>query len=316
MSKKEHEVVVENVMQYVNDAPEEALELISDESHKNAKTVITEYLTEKCGTVEVEYIGSLLYYKNNYLDEYNKNKLVLVYHVENGIVPGGWYTYAASYDEMIFMYEVQEDGTISKKLCNEKGKILSDKESDYNLEKLPSWPYLDEGEPGYFTYEGVKYIGHQTLEECLRMVDVNVIHGSENMLGDTIDFGYTELVTSESLQGYTVPNAAQKAEESTAVNSEENTAENTAENVEEDIIESESQDTTDYGNKLYAEFPVPPGTTWDPETCNHIFGVFGPDEVEVDGKMMWYLEDECVKCGLCTNGRYIEMKINTETPTE
>ena len=100
------------------------------------------------------------------------NQLVLIYHLDNGKVPGGWYTYLATNNDMVISFVEQEDGSVKKVATMDTGKPLSDDDVYYSNDADMAW---NPDYHGSFEYEGVKHVGHQTIEECVEAYMQNAL---------------------------------------------------------------------------------------------------------------------------------------------
>ncbi|MBE6608390.1 MAG: RNA polymerase sigma factor [Ruminococcaceae bacterium] len=127
-------------------------------------------------TVTVTPIGTLYFY-NDEVDEnsaYN-NRLVVIYHLENGIVPGGFYTYLGPNGNVVIKCVTEDDGTEYFSVVRKREFYFDNHLSFLWIEGLKEYYsfMLSTDYPVSFVYNGIRYMGHNTLEDCLKALQIN-----------------------------------------------------------------------------------------------------------------------------------------------
>lgn len=215
-TEREADIVVDNMNYYPTENPREIFEYLGKNDLKNVATALKgEYATDKnlgseydVGNVEVEYVGAVYYYTDpiNFGEaNYDKNnQLVLIYHVTNNIVPGGWYTYMAPTKGVYIRHQEKEDGTFEKITTMGSGNsgfdVFPDKGGNYSTDMLRLWEVLEV--PTTFKYGEVYYEGHQTLEECIKAFTYHKITNEKATIGGIIKKPYNHVVATENLKEY------------------------------------------------------------------------------------------------------------------
>lgn len=205
LSRKEAEIEIQGLNYYPVSSPSEIFEYLTEESYVNAMEALMFNYKNYAGNVTAECIGALLYYcdtpdPESYANNGN-NQLVLIYHLDNGIVPGGWYTYMAPNRDVYIGYQQQEDGSQVKMTMTSGDSPLGYGNMNYYAEYTYLWggPAV----PTQFDYDGLSYAGHYTIEECLDALDANLINGATNLFGQTIPKNYNHMIVTDSLKAYT-----------------------------------------------------------------------------------------------------------------
>jgi hypothetical protein len=126
-------------------------------------------------TVTITPIGALYYYNDEWQEKSNaNNRLVIIYHLDNGIVPGGWYTYLGRNHNVAIKCVDNSDGSYYYSTV-EDNDFTQNTLSFLWIEGLREInPVL--GEPAFpttFKYNGAKYIGHTSIEDCLTALKIN-----------------------------------------------------------------------------------------------------------------------------------------------
>lgn len=152
-----------------------ASEYITETSYGSMDYVLRA-LQSGTGDVKCTPVGTRYYY-NEESDQSGlvNNRLVVVFHVENGVVPGGWYTYLEMGGDVVIKSVKNSDGTfyhstvIARRYNEFDG--LPPHETYYNSESnllMGTAPYQTT-----FEYGGVTYTGHTTVEDCLKALEIN-----------------------------------------------------------------------------------------------------------------------------------------------
>lgn len=206
-TRKEAEIVVEGLNYYAQEDPYEVFEYITPESIDKAITAIKSNYEKVPGVVMVEYVGAMYYYADTLDFESHaqnaNNQLVLVFHIENGIVPGGWYSYLAPLNDVIIKQVKHEDGSVSKHTILEgfeyEHDTLLDTIGNYRAEYVFTY-----GGPEYttdFNFNGKYYAGHMSLEDMMEAFEVNVLN-EKNLFGDKMEKRYNCVIATEALQEF------------------------------------------------------------------------------------------------------------------
>lgn len=207
LSKREADVEIKNLSYYPVENPKEIFDCITeDDMNRVLEAVKTKY-KNYAGDLKIEYVGAVYYYtdsidftKSNYDDN---NKLIFIYHMDNGIFPNGWYTYM-SFDKGVFIeYQVDEEGKFNKVTVagtrngaydgfpTTPGNYGTDYRSfGWNTEKIIT----------SFDYEGLYYEGHKTLEGCVNAFTYYEITNDTDIYGNIIDKGYNHVIATEKLK--------------------------------------------------------------------------------------------------------------------
>lgn len=208
-SKREANIVVDNMSYYPIENPREIFEYLGEDDMKNVLAALKSNYDDYVGNIEAEYVGAVYYYTDepNYKNRMNNtnNQLILLYHVENGVKPGGWYTYMALNDEVYIRYKESDNGELIKitTMGNSAGErdVFPDRGGNYNTDYQRSlWDVLEV--PTTFTYNGLTYEGHQTLEECIKAFTYYEITNEEGTIGGIIEKTYNHVIATENLKEY------------------------------------------------------------------------------------------------------------------
>jgi hypothetical protein len=129
-------------------------------------------------TVTVTPIGTLYFY-NDDVDEdsaYN-NRLVVIYHLDNGIVPGGWYTYLGPNGNVVIKCVREDDGSEYFSVVRNREFAYDNNLSFMWIEGLKEYYsfILSTDYPVSFVYNGIRYMGHTTIEDCLKSLQINAM---------------------------------------------------------------------------------------------------------------------------------------------
>ena len=129
-------------------------------------------------TLTVTPIGTLYFY-NEDVDEdsaYN-NRLVVIYHLDNGIVPGGWYTYLGPNGNVVIKCVREDDGSEYFSVVRNREFAYDNNLSFMWIEGLKEYYsfILSTDYPVSFVYNGIRYMGHTTIEDCLKSLQINAM---------------------------------------------------------------------------------------------------------------------------------------------
>lgn len=153
-----------------------AWECVTEQSHAYLVNLLKEsWGIENDPTVTITPIGALYYYNDEWEENsVANNRFIIIYHLDNGVVPGGWYTYLGRNHNVAIKCVDNTDGTYY---------FSTVEDNDFNQNTLSFlWieglreinPVL--GEPAFpttFKYDGAKYIGHTSIEDCLTALKIN-----------------------------------------------------------------------------------------------------------------------------------------------
>ena len=150
---------------------------ITELSHSKMRQLLmdTWHLTED-PTITVTCIGTLYFYNDEWIeDSGDNNRLIFVYHIENGIVPGGWYTYLSPNGSVVIKYVENEDGSSYYTTVSTSEFQYRDYMSYLWLECMKEYYsfIIDTDYPVSFVYNGIRYMGHTTVEDCLIALEEN-----------------------------------------------------------------------------------------------------------------------------------------------
>lgn len=179
LTRRSGDVIVNDLKYYPVENPREVFENLREEDIENTKKAIKDHydyyagLFSNCkvGEIESEYVGAAYYYNDEIdfsVSNYkNNSKLVLVFHLTNGVEPDGWYVYAELGESVYIKYVEGEDGSLVKRTTS-GAKLTEYKEfPDAGGYFMPGVEFLTKSKVRTdFTYNGIRYAGFQTLEEC------------------------------------------------------------------------------------------------------------------------------------------------------
>ena len=120
--------------------------------------------------VTVTCIGTLYYYNEAWVeDSGDNNRLIFVYHIENGVVPGGWYTYLGPNGNVLIKRFLNEDGYYYHSTVPSSDLYDQPYMSYLWLECMKEYysDLIDTEHPVSFVYSGTRYMGHTTVEDCI-----------------------------------------------------------------------------------------------------------------------------------------------------
>lgn len=175
LSQTEKEYVINGLGYYALDNPQLILDSLSQTAIDNATAACREWMKSDTEKRTVEYVGSKLYQKTK--DQAKKsdfdddNYLLMLFKVSNSKMPDGWYTYLSPTDDVIIGTE-KADGVV----LSEYATILASEASIgkdhfyYNKEQMAT-AFLDY--PMTFEVDGVRYIGHTTIEDTITAFETN-----------------------------------------------------------------------------------------------------------------------------------------------
>lgn len=183
---------------YVTRSTDWILEHLSEESVASMAAVLQDLQKTVAGEVVCTPVGVLYYYNEEVGESDNgNNRLVLVFHLDNGIVPGGWYTYISpNSDAVIKSVKEQGEYAYHSVVCagefHQQNHIENLLPIFYSKEVYSFW--VDTPYEVHFDHNGVRYSGHTSLEDCLTALEKNLINGQ-----------FAHLTVSEELKAYISP---------------------------------------------------------------------------------------------------------------
>lgn len=199
LTRTEADVELNDFIYYANKDVGEVFEYLGGTSLDNAKLALEDFLPNNGGNNKnntAELVGALYYYQgegNELKSHYNKhNQMVLIYHINDGIVPGGWYTYMAMNNDIVIGYEETENGTRVKTVLLDTGSEFEKYGMYYQKEYYLS--YAKYNHPIAFEYNDTTYVGHRTIEDCIKAYEKNEL-AKENRY-------YDYVTASEQLMSY------------------------------------------------------------------------------------------------------------------
>lgn len=155
-----------------------AWECVTEQSHAYLVNLLKEtWGIENDPTVTITPIGALYYYNDEWQEKSGaNNRLVIIYHLDNGVVPGGWYTYLGRNYNVSIKCVDNTDGTyyfstVEDNYYFNAKNILSFLWIEGLKESYSFW--IDTDYPITFVYDGVRYQGHTTIEDCLTALKIN-----------------------------------------------------------------------------------------------------------------------------------------------
>ena len=191
--RTEADLILNNFRYYAHENPSEILEYFGDVGLENALTAIKDHVDVSREERTYTYVGAVYYYQeegNAFTSGYNKNnQLLLIFRVDNGKVPGGWYTYLAPNNDVIIGYK-NVDGSKIKTTLLDTGNPLSDSSWYYTRESYSSFNKY--AHPIIFYYDDVRYVGHQTIEDCIKAFELNELKSRkyDHTIGDQVTKAY------------------------------------------------------------------------------------------------------------------------------
>jgi RNA polymerase sigma factor (sigma-70 family) len=153
-----------------------AWECVTEQSHAYLVNLLKEsWGIENDPTVTITPIGALYYYNDEWEEKsIANNRLVIIYHLDNGVVPGGWYTYLGRNHNVSIKCVDDADGSYHFSTVEDNDfnqNILSFLWIEGLKESFTIW--LDTEYPTSFKYNDMRYIGHTTIEDCLTALRIN-----------------------------------------------------------------------------------------------------------------------------------------------
>jgi hypothetical protein len=151
-------------------------ECLTEQSHAYLVNLLKEsWGIENDPTVTITPIGALYYYNDEWEENsVANNRFIIIYHLDNGVVPGGWYTYLGRNHNVAIKCVDNEDGSYHYSTV-EENDFTQNTLSFLWIEGLREInPVL--GEPAFpttFKYNGAKYIGHTSIEDCMNALKIN-----------------------------------------------------------------------------------------------------------------------------------------------
>ena len=173
-------VKVENQDYYPVEDIKDVFSILTEEKKQELKGQIEEYQNERGiyynGDVTATYVGAVIAYKDDYTPYGPKNEMYVIYHLDNGELPGGYYSYI-EVDNFMYDLTTAADGTVQKNLVH-KGST-----------NLPSYYTIG------FKENRDLYIGEKTLEELVAEIKEDTHENSK-------EYDLDKFVATESLEQY------------------------------------------------------------------------------------------------------------------
>ena len=196
MTRIEADLPVVNLSLYAADAPDEILSYLTQDIIDVVNQALENKYSTYAGTITYEYIGAIVHYSTEE-DLHNKNRITFVYHVDNGIYPGGWYTYMTPTSSVGLTVTENEDGTITKEMQLINSQFRSSS-SYYETERKSFWS----SRKCYFTYEDLYYEGSLSIEECIQNLQIEELGVTFDDAGNVTKQTYNHAIATEALQAY------------------------------------------------------------------------------------------------------------------
>ena len=149
-------------------------EYITEKSHASMLNLLKDYqnVTEESG-ITVELVGTLYFFNEEWVDRGNNNRLIFVYHLQDGIVPGGWYTFLGGNGNMAIQSFKNDAGEqyFSTVANGDYYDYMSYLWIECHKEAYSFW--IDTDYPVSFVHEGKRYVGHQTVDDMMQSLYIN-----------------------------------------------------------------------------------------------------------------------------------------------
>lgn len=194
LSRTSTELIVEGLAYYPGETPKEVIECVSEKEIDTVKSFILEEYSQYAGDLKAEYVG-MLYYHNTTEPEVSYasgNRLVFIFHMENGIKEGGWYNYCMSTGNVMIAYTEDENGNLVKCV------------KSYNGNEFPGVACPSEYDDDFiFEYKNLYYAGAPTLEDLITKINNCSSIVKKNHWTGVIEKRYFEhLYATEELEQY------------------------------------------------------------------------------------------------------------------
>lgn len=203
LTRNEADIVVEGADYYPLSDPREIFDYLSEEDFENAETAVLEHFAEYKGDISAEFVGAVFYYSDELnhksINNNSNNILFLIWHMNNGMCPGGWYTYMGVVGDVYIGHVKQDDDSLVK-MTVQGGSPFGDSSWNYKRETVTYYGTPDC--PTHFEYDGMYYAGHQTIEECLEAIEINQLHGIKNLYTKIPELSYEGMIVTDSLKDY------------------------------------------------------------------------------------------------------------------
>jgi hypothetical protein len=201
LTRTEADLVIETLDYYPTSSV--VFDYCDEQTLENTRNAILINYKKMNSEVTAELVGMLYYYRDDAdLEDYTpnaNNQLVFIYHLEDGIYPGGWYSYVGPDHQVIIGLKPTEDGGKKILTTMEFYNILPDALGNYHYEY--SDIYRPKTIPMTFEYGGQYYFGHPTLEECIEAIDKNLVVTQKTLTGSTIEKHYDHRIVSDEFKG-------------------------------------------------------------------------------------------------------------------
>lgn len=210
LTSRETDVVVNTFAEYPSyDNPEEVFDRLNENiGEAIADTILDQYIYDygRQRGLSAEWVGTVFYYQNEgqefeeSVQRPSHNQIMFVCHINDGIVPGGWYTYLSPNTDILLGYAF---GTIDDEVSREKQTLYKSFDSVYPFsEKTKIAGYIEDGYgckdyPIKFTYEGKEYFGHATVEECIEAFETNILASKNRVYQNKILSAELQALMSE-----------------------------------------------------------------------------------------------------------------------
>ena len=120
--------------------------------------------------------GVMYYYNEPRIDpDWQANRIALIVHVDNGIVPGGWYTYISPNESVAIRSLKDEDGqytgySVTYANGHPPAEYLDSPIAVFHTLEIVTI-FSDASDPRFFVYDGQMHAGHRSLEDCIAMAE-------------------------------------------------------------------------------------------------------------------------------------------------
>lgn len=165
---------------YITQANHRLFDYITADTYASIAADLIELQQDAAGMVTCTPVGALYYYNENLQEEQQDNRLVIIYHLDNGIVPGGWYTYMSPNGEValkaVHLNDLFSHYSVVCAAEFDTQDYIELLHLYYSKEVYSFW--MDTKYPVHFEYGDTAYSGHTTIEDCLIALEQNLIENS------------------------------------------------------------------------------------------------------------------------------------------
>lgn len=206
LSRTEAQITLNDFAYFPSDTPADIFRLLSPESIAAAQKVMESNYSMYEGDIKVTYVGALLYYADSHYDtmwEKNlNNQLVFIYHIDNGIYPGGWYNYLAPDCDAYIGFADNEAGEKTKMTVG-RGYTAMFTNATCRSALIQQFVMPGQVEVAqHFVHEGLYYAGFTTLEDCLKGMEYLVITHETDVYGNPLTKNYNHLIVTDELKEF------------------------------------------------------------------------------------------------------------------